>query len=120
MTDTAAQLPELIARPGVRREVAPGMMMREHKDANSKRYFEHLGRLFASKDVMCLWADPVPMLMQPFLLASYYRICHDRGGQPLPEMFQSDLVWEPGMYGESKKLNLAGGALLAAEDRRHP
>lgn len=43
------------------------------------------------------------MLMQPFLLASYYRIFHDKGGIPLSVMFQSDMVWELGLFGESRK-----------------
>ena len=106
LTDVDVSRPELAAKPGRSRQTGPGMLMWEHKEATLKRYFEHLTRLFGTKDVMWSWKDIFPMLMQPFLLASYYRICHEKGGIPLPEMFQSDLVWEPGLFGESKKMGL--------------
>jgi hypothetical protein len=84
------------------------MLMWEHKKASFRRYLEHLGRLLGTKDVMWSWSDLLPVLVQPFLLASYYRICHDKGGIPLPEMFQSDLVWHPRLYedGESGRTGL--------------
>lgn len=106
MADFRCQLAELAARPGRARQTGPGMLMWEHKEANLKRYFQHLGRLLGTKDVMWSWRDIMPCLMQPFLLASYYRICHDKGGMPLPEMFQSDLVWVPASFGESKQMGL--------------
>jgi hypothetical protein len=108
ITDANLQLPELAARPGRARQTGPGMMMWEHKKASSKRYLQHLGRLLGTKDVMWSWSDLLPVLMQPFLLAGYYRICHDKGGMPLPEMFQSDVVWYPRLYeeGESGKTGL--------------
>lgn len=112
LTDVNVSLPELQAKPRRRRQTGPGMLMWEHKNANFKRYLQHLGRLFGTKDVMWSWKDIVPMLMQPFLLASYYRICHDKGGMPLPEMFQSDLVWGPGTFGDSKKMGLDIGTPL--------
>ena len=105
-TDTTLQHPSLSARPGRSRQTGPGMLMWEHKQANTRRYFQHLARLLGTKDVMWSFHDPLPMLMQPFLLASYYRICHEKGGMPLPEMFQSDLIWEPATFGESKKMGL--------------
>ncbi|KAF2176857.1 hypothetical protein K469DRAFT_755413 [Zopfia rhizophila CBS 207.26] len=112
LTDVDISLPELQAKPGRQRQTGPGMLMWNHKKANFKRYLQHLGRLLGTRDVMWSWKDMVPMLMQPFLLASYYRICHNKGGIPLPEMFQSDLVWEPGKFGESKKMGLDVGRPL--------
>ncbi|KAK5202857.1 hypothetical protein LTR96_011485 [Exophiala xenobiotica] len=104
--DNAVQLPELAARPGRARQTGLGMMMWEHKEANFKRYLTHLARLLGTKDVMFSSRDFGPVLMQPFLLASYFRICHDRGGMPLPEMFQSDVIWEPCLFGQSKEMGL--------------
>lgn len=110
--DKDLRLPEVAAKPGRARQTGPGMLMWEHKEANFKRYLVHLGRLLGTKDVMFNWKDLGPVLTQPFLLASYYRICHDKGGMPLPEMFQSDLVWEPCLFGESKKMHLNVGKPL--------
>lgn len=93
MTDLNLGLPEVAARAGRARQAGAGMLMWEHKQANTKRYFQHLGRLLSTKDVLWSWHDLTPWLMQPFLLASYYQICHTKGGMSLPEMFQSDLVW---------------------------
>jgi len=90
----------LTAKPGSRRQVGPGMLMWEHKDANFQRYIEHMGRLLSTRDVIWSWRDIFPVLVQPFLLTSYYEICRERGGMSLPDMFQDDLIWEP------KHLNL--------------
>jgi hypothetical protein len=77
---------ELRAQPGSRRQVAPGMLMWEHKNANFKRYLEHMKRLVQTRDVIWSWTDIGPMLMEPFLLTSYYEICRERGGMALPDM----------------------------------
>ncbi|KAF2099327.1 hypothetical protein NA57DRAFT_37871 [Rhizodiscina lignyota] len=108
ITDTSCSLEELAARPGVARQTAPGMFMWEHKRANARRYFQHMSRLLCTRDVIWSGRDFITVLMQPFLLASYYRIAHDMGGIPLAEMFQSQLLWTPGMFGESKRLELEG------------
>ncbi len=110
--DNSVQLPEMAARPGRARQTGPGMMMWEHKEASFKRYLTHLARLLGTKDVMFSWRDLGPVLVQPFLLASYYRICHDRGGMPLPEMFQSDVIWKPCLFGQSKEVGLKVGRPL--------
>jgi len=75
--------------------LGPGMLMWEHKNANFKRYIEHMKRLIWAHDVVFSWRDICPVLVQPFLLTSYYEICRERGGISLADMFQSDLVWEP-------------------------
>lgn len=87
----------LVARPGVRKQVAPGMLMvpaRAH--TNLKEYLNHMYRLMTAKDVMFNGRDLGPSLMQPFLLTSYYQICREKGGMKLKDMFQWDLIWEPG------------------------
>lgn len=48
----------------------------------------------SSRDVVFTTRDLLPVLMQPFLLTSYYKICQERK-MKLPEMFQWDLTWEP-------------------------
>ncbi|KAF1832168.1 hypothetical protein BDW02DRAFT_571318 [Decorospora gaudefroyi] len=106
ITDRDMLLPSLRAETGKSRQTGPGMLMWERKNANFKRYVKHTCRLLGTKDLLWSWKDLVPVLVQPFLLASYYRICHDKGGMPLPEMFQSDVIWAPGMYGQSKKMGL--------------
>jgi hypothetical protein len=108
MTDTSCDLVTLDANSGVSRQTAPGMLMWEHSKASLGQYYRHLKRMIGTKDVMWSWKDFGPVFTQPFLLASYYRICHEKGGMPLPEMFQADLIWEPGKYGESQKLGLSG------------
>ncbi|KDQ08599.1 hypothetical protein BOTBODRAFT_37752 [Botryobasidium botryosum FD-172 SS1] len=86
--------PPSIAKAGRRRQVAPGMMMWEKKDATFGRYVQHQKRLMSSRDVVFTVRDFVPVLVQPFLLTSYYKICQERGMR-IPEMFQWDLTWEP-------------------------
>ncbi|GLB45687.1 putative ATP-grasp domain containing protein [Lyophyllum shimeji] len=89
-----------IAVPGTRRQLAPGMLMwkrtKADHDAKSamKQYVRHMKRLMTSRDVMFSWRDLLPSLMQPFLLTSYYVICHEKGMR-LPVMFQWDVTWEP-------------------------
>lgn len=86
----------LAARPGIRRQVVPGMLMvpsRGHADL--KEYLRHMGRLMGTRDVLFNVRDIGPSLMQPFLLTSYYKICQEKGGMPLKDMFQSDVIWEP-------------------------
>ena len=51
-------------------------------------------RLVSSRDVVFSKTDPMPSLMQPFLLTSYYEICRERK-LGIAEMFQWDLCWEP-------------------------
>lgn len=99
--DTDCMLPELDAQPGSARQTAPGMLMWEHRQTNARRYFQHLKRMLRARDVIWSLRDLGPVLVQPFLLASYYRICHDLGGIPLAEMFQNDLVWSPGFGDKS-------------------
>jgi hypothetical protein len=77
---------ELRAKPGSKRQVWPGMLMWEHENANFRRYMEHMGRLLRSRDVIFSWTDICPVLVQPFLLTSYYEICRERGGMSLPDM----------------------------------
>ncbi|KAG9011130.1 hypothetical protein FRB90_007473 [Tulasnella sp. 427] len=86
--------PPSLAKIGAHRQIAPGMMMWEKKDVNFKRYLEHQKRLMSSRDVVFTTRDLLPVLMQPFLLTSYYKICQERK-MKLPEMFQWDLTWEP-------------------------
>lgn len=93
--DTDRKLPELSAKPGFARQTAPGMLMWERKRTSAWRYFQHLNRLLRTRDVIWSLKDFGPVLLQPFLLASYYRICHNMGGISLAEMFQSDLIWDP-------------------------
>jgi len=88
-----------MARPGKKRQVAPGMLMwkpikgESHKLA-IKEYLAHMKRLLGSRDVVFSIRDIMPTLMQPFLLTSYYEICREQNLK-LPTMFQHDLVWEP-------------------------
>lgn len=77
-----------------RRQLAPGMMMWEHKKAGVKVWAKHMGRLMGSRDVMWKWRDIGPVLMQPFLLTAYYKICQEKK-LDLPDMFQYDVTWEP-------------------------
>lgn len=77
---------ELRAQPGCKRQVGPGMLMWEHKNANFRRYVEHMKRLLRARDVMFSLGDIWPVLMQPFLLTSYYEICRERGKISLPDM----------------------------------
>lgn len=86
--------PPSLARTGHHRQVAPGMMMWDKKDVTMKRYLQHQKRLMSSRDVVFTTHDMLPVVMQPFLLTSYYKICQERH-QRLPEMFQWDLTWEP-------------------------
>ncbi|KAG8918808.1 hypothetical protein FRC01_001643 [Tulasnella sp. 417] len=86
--------PPSLAKIGAHRQVAPGMLMWEKKDVNLKRYLQHQKRLMSSRDVVFTTKDLLPVLMQPFLLTSYYKICQERK-MKLPEMFQWDLTWEP-------------------------
>lgn len=92
--DQATHPPLNMPKTGSRRQVAPGMLMWEHKNAGPKQYFEHMKRLMGSRDVVFSLSDPGPSLMQPFLLTSYYEICRERH-MKLPEMFQWDVCWEP-------------------------
>lgn len=94
--ETDPSQPSLIARPGVRKQVAPGMLMVPVKShSNVKEYLRHMKRLMGTRDVMFNARDVGPSLMQPFLLTSYYEICRERGGMRLADMFQWDLTFEP-------------------------
>ncbi|CAM6104959.1 unnamed protein product [Calypogeia fissa] len=78
------------------RKIAPGMLMVPRKShATMHEYLLHLKRLVRSRDVTFAAYDPLPSLMQPFLVTSYYKICQEKGGINIPTMFQMDLVWEP-------------------------
>lgn len=77
---------ELRAKPGFKRQVGPAMLMWEHKNASFRRYIEHMKRLLQTRDVVFSWSDIWPVLMQPFLLTSYYEICRERGNVSLPDM----------------------------------
>jgi hypothetical protein len=82
----------LIAEPDSGRQVGPGMLMWEHKNANFKRYIEHMKRLILARDVVFSWSDICPVLVQPFLLTSYYEICRERGGISLADMYVPHLL----------------------------
>lgn len=84
---------EALAKPGHQRQVAPGMMMWEHS-RGVKAFLRHQKRLLGTKDVMFSSKDMLPVLMQPFLLTSYYEICRERNMR-LADMFQWDVAWEP-------------------------
>lgn len=86
--------PPSIAQVGMRRQVAPGMLMWEYRHVTLRQFARHMWRLVSSRDVVFSWTDLLPTLMQPFLLTSYYQICRERG-MDLPEMFQWDVAWEP-------------------------
>jgi len=77
-----------------RRQVAPGMLMWEHDNSSWKQWWKHMRHLMGARDVMWTLYDLTPSLMQPFLLTSYYKICHERQLE-LPEMFQWDVSWVP-------------------------
>jgi hypothetical protein len=77
----------LIAKPDSGRQVGSGMLMWEHKNATFRRYMEHMKRLILAHDVVFSWTDICPVLMQPFLLTSYYEICRERGGVSLADMY---------------------------------
>ncbi len=77
----------LTAEPDSGRQVGPGMFMWEHKNATFKRYIEHMKRLILARDVVFSWTDICPVLVQPFLLTSYYEICRERGGISLADMY---------------------------------
>ncbi|KAF8470640.1 hypothetical protein BDZ91DRAFT_637671, partial [Kalaharituber pfeilii] len=120
LTDLESKEQVVAALPGMKRQLAPGMLMYRSTPASNaplppksevgtygrfkawckrgysimRQYMEHMGRLMGSKDVMFSKGDLVPSLMQPFLLTSYYEICRERK-MNLPEMFQWDLTWEP-------------------------
>ncbi|TRM61125.1 hypothetical protein BD626DRAFT_460386 [Schizophyllum amplum] len=80
---------------GAARQIMPGMLMWDRKQAHGLRaYVKHQQRLIGSKDVVFSMRDLLPTLMQPFLLTSYYEICRERKLK-LPDMFQWDCTWEP-------------------------
>lgn len=108
ITDTSGRILDTRSKPGEARQVAAGMTMWDHEKASTKQFVKHFGRLVGTKDVMWSWKDIMPCVMQPFLLISYYEICREKGGMPLPEMFQSDVVWKPGMFGVSRMEGLDG------------
>jgi glutathione synthase/RimK-type ligase-like ATP-grasp enzyme len=88
--------PSLVAHTGIKKQVAPAMLMVPvNSHSNLKQYFKHMARLISTKDVMFDKKDLGPTLMQPFLLTSYYKICQEKGGMKLKDMFQWDLTWEP-------------------------
>ena len=72
---------ELGSRPGSKRQVGPGMLMSEHKDASFRRFLNHLGHLVGTRDVIFSWKALPPVLTQPLLLMNYYEVCHEQGGQ---------------------------------------
>lgn len=88
------------AKPGARRQLAPGMLMWRRTKADQdckaalKEYLWHMKRLMCSRDVIFSGRDLLPSLMQPFLLTSYYEICRERK-MNLPKMFQWDMIWDP-------------------------
>ena len=88
------------AKPGARRQLAPGMLMWRRTKASHdcktalKEYVLHMKCLMCSRDVIFSRRDLLPSLMQPFLLTSYYEICRERR-MNLPMMFQWDMIWEP-------------------------
>lgn len=94
-TQTPFPLKVLIAEPSSGRQVGPGMLMWEHKNANFKRYIEHMIRLIKARDVVFSWTDVCPVLVQPFLLTSYYEICRERGGISLADMYVPHLLASP-------------------------
>lgn len=95
-TQQAGSDPLVTARPGSRRQVAPGMLMVPvTAETTLKEYLHHMGRLVSTRDVMFAARDIGPSLMQPFLLTSYYKICRELGGMKLKDMFQRDMLWEP-------------------------
>ncbi|PRP81236.1 hypothetical protein PROFUN_02070 [Planoprotostelium fungivorum] len=77
----------------VKRQLAPGMLMYKPQ-TGVKPWLSHMKRLMTSRDVLFSIRDPSPSLMQPFLLTSYYRLCHEKKLE-LSKLFQFDLVWEP-------------------------
>ncbi|TPX57361.1 hypothetical protein SpCBS45565_g08221 [Spizellomyces sp. 'palustris'] len=87
-------LPFTLAKIGAQRQLFPGMVMWQHEGVSLKQYLRHLAKLTTTRDVIFSWRDPMPSLMQPFLLTSYYEICRERK-MKLGEMFQWDLTWEP-------------------------
>ncbi|KAL4932553.1 uncharacterized protein BDV17DRAFT_254670 [Aspergillus undulatus] len=78
----------------IRREVVPGMLMWEHKDATMRRYLKHMWRLVRARDIVWDWVDVMPSLASPVLLTYYYILCH-RHELELPDLFQWHLIWEP-------------------------
>ena len=97
---------------GATRQIMPGMLMWDRRNARGLRaYLTHQRRLVGSKDVVFTMRDLLPTVMQPFLLTSYYEICRERGMR-LPDMFQSDYTWEP----EGEKLGRVREVM--EEDRR--
>lgn len=76
-------------------QVAPGMMMWSHEKATPNVWVRHMARLMGSKDVIWKGTDAMPSFAQPFLLTTYYRMCKEKGGISLPDMFQNDVLWEP-------------------------
>ncbi len=94
--ETNQPAPTLLARPGSKKQVAPAMLMVPLKShSNVKQWIKHMARLMSTRDVMFNLKDLGPTLMQPFLLTSYYKICQERGGMKLKDMFQWDVAWEP-------------------------
>jgi len=91
-TQPSIPLKVLITEPDSGRQVGPGMFMWEHKNANYKRYIEHMKRLILARDVVFSWTDICPMLVQPFLLTSYYEIYRERGGISLADMYIPNLL----------------------------
>ncbi|EJD48881.1 hypothetical protein AURDEDRAFT_161817 [Auricularia subglabra TFB-10046 SS5] len=85
-----------VAKPGVRRQVAPGMLMWDRAGGKPtlRRWLQHMGRLMWTMDVIFTWRDLAPTLTQPFFLTTYYKIAQERS-MTVSEMFQDDLVWEP-------------------------
>ena len=97
---------------GATRQIMPGMLMWDRRNARGLRaYLTHQRRLMSSKDVVFTMRDLLPTVMQPFLLTSCYEICRERGLR-LPDMFQWDYTWEP----EGEKLGRVGEVM--EEDRR--
>ncbi|KAJ9619922.1 hypothetical protein H2203_008196 [Taxawa tesnikishii (nom. ined.)] len=76
-------------------EVTPGMMMWEHEKATPRVYARHMLRLMKANDVVWKGRDAMPTIAQPFLLTEYYKLCRQKGGMELPDLFQMDLLWEP-------------------------
>ncbi|KAI9885717.1 MAG: hypothetical protein M1823_002482 [Watsoniomyces obsoletus] len=94
--ETSPTKPPVVARPGPKKQVAPAMLMVPLKShPNVKQWIRHLFRLMSTRDVMFNARDLGPTLMQPFLLTSYYKICQEKGGMKLKDMFQWDVTWGP-------------------------
>jgi hypothetical protein len=94
-TQSSNPLKVLIAEPDLGRQVGPGMFMWEHKNANFRRYVEHMKRLVLARDVVFSWTDICPVLVQPFLLTSYYEICRERGRISLADMYVPHILASP-------------------------